>query len=86
MIIDLSLGGVHFTCTKRVMINSICTINLQHKDKAIGVKGKVVRSIFVGTKKIKTARVPVYEIAMEFPDLPENKLDILKIIMESIDT
>jgi hypothetical protein len=69
------------------MTNSICTINLQHKDKVIGVKGKkVVRSIFVGTKKIKTESVPVYEIAMEFPDLPENKLDILKKIVESLDT
>jgi hypothetical protein len=50
------------------------------------VEGKVVRSVFVGTKKRRTASVPIYKVAMEFSNLPEIKINILRQIIESLHT
>lgn len=83
---NLSLGGVHFTCTKRVATNSTCTIHLKFNDQNITLSGNVVRSVFRGTKKIKNESVPLYEVAMEFRNLNAGKTEILRSIIDFLDT
>lgn len=83
---DLSLSGVHFTCTKRVLTNDRCTISLRHQDTTIALNGKVIRSVFKGAKKSMAGNVPVYEVAMEFRELTDNTKETLKHIIDALNT
>ena len=84
-IIDISLGGIHFTCTKRILTNSKCVINLKHGNRIMAFSGNVVRSIFKGTKTSGTENMPLYEVAMEFTRLSDDRIDFLKALIDSLD-
>ncbi len=85
-ILDLSLGGVHFLCTKRILTNSRCIIKLKFADNNLSLSGRAVRSVFKGTKKIDGESMPVYEVALEFENLSEFKTNALKRLIEDLRT
>ncbi|GBD98940.1 MAG TPA: PilZ domain-containing protein [Nitrospirae bacterium] len=83
-IIDISRGGIRFKCTKRISTNSKCHINLKCGDKTIPMTGNVVRSAFRGTTEVGAENFPVYEVAMEFDNMSDEKKEFLKNIIDSL--
>ncbi len=51
-LLDISLGGIRFLTTKRLNPEGSCRINLRHREKEVTLRGKIIWSIFKGTKKI----------------------------------
>jgi c-di-GMP-binding flagellar brake protein YcgR len=84
VIIDISLGGIHFFCSKQLSTGSRCSIALTYRGENVSLKGSVVRSIFKMVKSRSPQSRPLYEVAMEFFDLSENQRECLNRIVESI--
>ncbi|MGE5893785.1 MAG: PilZ domain-containing protein [bacterium] len=85
-LIDISLGGIHFVCSKRLTTNSVCTIALACGSEKVSFRGMIVRSIFRGVRESQKDKHPVYEIAMEFSNLSDHQLTCLKRVIESLGT
>ena len=83
-LIDISLGGIHFVCSKRLTTNSVCTIALECDGAKVSFRGMIVRSMFRGVREAQRDKHPVYEIAMEFSNLSDHQLTCLNRIIESI--
>lgn len=83
-LIDISLGGIHFVCSKRLTTNSVCTIALSSGSEKISLRGTIVRSIFRGVRDSQKDKHPVYEIAMEFANLSDHQINCLNRIIESL--
>ena len=70
-ILDLSLSGIRFNCLKKVDTNSIHRVKIQKNNVSVDIKGRVVRSILKKMQEKKEKQIPVYEVAMNFENLPD---------------
>lgn len=74
-ILDISIGGVSFKADRRLNIGREYTLKIAGKNKEITVKGIIVRSSLVESKKDARGNViPIYIAGMQFTDITEDKL------------
>ncbi|HEY6010043.1 MAG TPA: PilZ domain-containing protein [Nitrospirota bacterium] len=85
-IINISLGGIALNADRRLDIGREYVIKLGDKQKAIDIKGTVVRSELIGFKVNKTGeQVPFYSAGFMFKDGQEKKItEFLQIIEQHI--
>jgi hypothetical protein len=72
-IIDISLTGIRFYCLRRINTNSTCSLTLEKNGFAVELKGFVVRSVLKRTKDVKGTKMPLYEVALQFETLDDEK-------------
>jgi hypothetical protein len=77
-ILDLSIKGIRFQCSRRVHMNGIHRIRIESGGISLGIRGKVVRSTLCLQGR---EGVPVYEVAMTFANLtPEEGKSLKQLI------
>lgn len=72
-ILDLSLSGVRFNCTRRLNPGQSLNLVLRKDDVRVDLRGRVLRSRFLGTARIKGENHNTYEVALAFEHAPEEK-------------
>ena len=72
-IIDISLTAIRFYCMRRINTNSLCSLVLEKNGFSVDLKGVVVRSVLKRTKEVKGTKVPLYEVALHFETLDDEK-------------
>ncbi len=79
-ILDLSLSGIRFNCTRRLIPGQTLNIVLRKNDKRIDLRGKVLRSTFLGIAQIKGEDHNTYEVALAFENAPEEKRQLMTFL------
>jgi hypothetical protein len=83
-ILDLSLSGVRFCCTRRLNPGQSVDLALRRGALRVSRRGTVVRSAFVGATRIDGRDHTSYEVAVAFDQKPrdERQLADLALLME----
>jgi c-di-GMP-binding flagellar brake protein YcgR len=82
-IIDISLGGVSIKADRRLNIGTEYPLKLGDKNKVMSLKGTVIWSSLVGTRKTGSGeRIPIYQAGMKFTGLTEKETPELMNIIE----
>jgi hypothetical protein len=83
-ILDLSLGGVRFSCTRRLSPDQRVDLVLRRDAERVSLRGKVARSTFRGSVRIDGRDHTCYEVAVAFDPrlLDERRLADLSRFME----
>lgn len=83
-ILDLSLGGMRFFCTRRLNPGQSVDLVLRRDALRVNRRGKVVRSTFVGAVRIDGREHTSYEVAVAFESAPcdERLLANLALLMQ----
>ncbi len=85
-IIDISQTGIRFNCLRRINTNSSCSLTLEKGGISVDLRGLVVRSVLRRTKDVKGAKMPLYEVAVQFDkldDKTQKNLDRLISILQN---
>lgn len=69
-ILDLSLGGIRFACTRRLNPGQHVELALRNDAVRVNRRGTVVRSTFVGAVRIQDQEHISYEVAVAFDEQP----------------
>lgn len=72
-ILDLSLGGVRFCCTRRLNPGQSVDLSLRRGAARVNLRGNVVRSSFVGAVRIDGRDHTSYEVAVAFEQRPADE-------------
>lgn len=82
-ILNLSMNGIHFKCDRSVNMNCVHKIKLEKNGISVAVTGQVVRETLTLDQRTGST-VPVYEVAMTFKNLPEEKKKSLEKLISLI--
>lgn len=82
-IVDISLGGISVKADRRLNIGTEYPLKLGDKNKVMSLKGTVIWSSLVGTRKTKSGeRIPIYQAGMKFTGLTEKETPELENLIE----
>jgi len=82
-VIDISLGGVSVKADRRLNIGTEYPLKLGDKNKVMSLKGTVIWSSLVETRKVKNGeRIPIYHAGMKFTGLTEKETPELVNLIE----
>ena len=82
---DLSMSGIRFDCTGRVVLESNIQLVIKAKGLKMKLAGKVVRSTLRNNVLRGDKIVHVYEVAISFKNLNEKERTSLGKIIEAVD-
>lgn len=83
-ILDLSIKGIRFKCSRRVDMNGIHRIRIERGDMALAIKGKVVRST-LRIERCQGTPLAIYEVAMTFTSLTQEEEKSLEQLITLLD-
>ena len=81
---DVSNSGVRFKFFRKIDPNTTQKIAVRHNEDVLHLRGQVVRSKLVNTRWFMGSNYPVYEVAMHFDGITEEKAASLNRLMEKL--
>ena len=81
---DVSNSGVRFKFLRKIDPNTTQKIAVRHNEDLLLLRGQVVRSTLVNTRRVMDNNYPVYEVAMHFDGITEEKAASLNRLMEEL--
>lgn len=83
-IIDISLGGISLHIDRALKLDNEYMLRIDANDRSISVKGVVVWSTLMGSRKTEEGDiVPLYSVGMRFDDLASEKINNLVEFIEA---